>query len=102
LPGVAQVALQGGRYVARVIERRELGRRSPDPFRYRDLGNLAVVGRNFALFERGRVRLAGWLPWLLWATLHLGQLALFNNRLLVFSQWVWSYFTWQRGSRLIH
>jgi NADH dehydrogenase len=47
------------------------------------------------------VRLAGWLPWLLWATLHLGQLALFNNRLLVFSQWVWSYFTWQRGSRLI-
>jgi NADH dehydrogenase FAD-containing subunit len=102
LPGVAQVALQGGRYVARVIESRELGRRSPDPFRYRDLGNLAVVGRNFALFERGRVRLAGWLPWLLWATLHLGQLALFNNRLLVFSQWVWSYFTWQRGSRLIH
>lgn len=102
LPGVAQVALQGGRYVARVIASRELGRRSPGPFRYRDLGNLAVVGRNFALFERGRVRLAGWLPWLLWATLHLGQLALFNNRLLVFSQWVWSYFTWQRGSRLIH
>ncbi len=102
LPGVAQVVLQGGRYVARVIESRERARRFPGPFRYRDLGNLAVVGRNFALFERGRLRLAGWLPWVLWATLHLAQLALFNNRLLVFAQWVWSYFTWQRGSRLIH
>ena len=60
-----------------------------------------MVGRNFAVLELGRLRLAGWLAWLLWATIHIAYLAQFNNRLLVFTQWVWSYFTWQRGSRLI-
>ncbi len=101
LPGVAQVAIQGGRYVGRTIARRVAGRPAPPPFRYRDKGNLAVVGRNYAVLERGRLRLSGWLAWLLWATIHIGYLAEFNNKLLVFTQWVWSYFTWQRGSRLI-
>ncbi len=101
LPGVAQVALQGGRYVGKLLARRVAGRPAPLPFRYRDKGNLAVVGRNYAVLERGRLRLSGWLAWSLWATLHIAYLALFNNRLLVFTQWVWSYFTWQRGSRLI-
>ncbi len=101
LPGVAQVALQGGRYVGRVIARRVGGQPASPPFRYRDKGNLAVVGRNFAVLELGRLRLSGWLAWVLWATIHIAYLAQFNNRLLVFTQWVWSYFTWQRGSRLI-
>ena len=101
LPGVAQVAIQGGRYVGRVVARRLTGRPAPPPFRYRDKGNLAVVGRDFAVLERGGLRLSGWLAWALWATIHITYLALFNNRLLVFTQWVWSYLTWQRGSRLI-
>ncbi len=101
LPGVAQVALQGGRYVGRAVARRVAGEPAPPPFRYRDRGNLAVVGRNYAVLERGRLRLAGWPAWILWATLHIAYLAQFNNRLLVFTQWLWSYFTWQRGSRLI-
>jgi NADH dehydrogenase FAD-containing subunit len=101
LPGVAQVAIQGGRHVGRVIAARVAGRREPPPFRYRDKGNLAVVGRNFAVLERGRVRLAGFAAWLVWAFVHITYLAEFNNKLLVFTQWVWSYFTWQRGSRLI-
>jgi NADH dehydrogenase FAD-containing subunit len=101
LPGVAQVALQGGRYVGRLIARRLAGRPALPPFRYRDKGNLAVVGRNYAVLERGRLRLSGWLAWVLWATIHITYLAQFNNRLLVFTQWLWSYFTWQRGSRLI-
>ena len=101
LPGVAQVAIQGGRYVGRVVAGRLAGRPAPPPFRYRDKGNLAVVGRDFAVLERGRLRLSGRLAWALWATIHITYLALFNNRLLVFTQWVWSYFTWQRGSRLI-
>jgi NADH dehydrogenase FAD-containing subunit len=101
LPGVAQVAIQSGRYVGRVVARRLAGRPAPPAFRYRDKGNLAVVGRDFAVLERGGLRLAGWLAWALWATIHITYLALFNNRLLVFTQWVWSYLTWQRGSRLI-
>ncbi|GMU65114.1 MAG: putative NADH dehydrogenase (NDH) [Acidobacteriota bacterium] len=101
LPGVAQVAIQGGRHVGRVIAARVAGRREPGPFRYRDKGNLAVVGRNFAVLERGRIRLAGFAAWLAWAFVHITYLAEFNNKLLVFTQWVWSYFTWQRGSRLI-
>lgn len=101
LPGVAQVAIQGGRHVGRVIATRVAGRREPGPFRYRDKGNLAVVGRNFAVLERGRIRLAGFAAWLAWAFVHITYLAEFNNKLLVFTQWVWSYFTWQRGSRLI-
>jgi NADH dehydrogenase FAD-containing subunit len=101
LPGVAQVALQGGRHVGRVLAARVGGRREPGPFRYRDKGNLAVVGRNFAVLERGRIRLAGFAAWLAWAFVHITYLAEFNNKLLVFTQWVWSYFTWQRGSRLI-
>ena len=84
-----------------MIAARVAGRREPGPFRYRDKGNLAVVGRNFAVLERGRVRLAGFAAWLAWAFVHITYLAEFNNKLLVFTQWVWSYFTWQRGSRLI-
>ena len=101
LPGVAQVALQQGRQVARVIERRLAGQPPPPPFRYRDKGNLAVVGRNFAVLERGAWRSQGFLAWLVWALVHIQFLALFQNRLLVMAQWAWTYLTRQRGSRLI-
>ncbi len=106
LPGVAQVAIQGGRHVGRTIAARTSGRprhpdRPPPPFRYRDKGNLAVVGRNFAVFERGGLRVSGGLAWLAWAFVHIQFLALFNNKLQVFTQWIWSYFTFERGSRLI-
>lgn len=101
LPGVAQVAIQGGRHVGRIVAARVTGRPTPPPFRYRDKGNLAVVGRNFAVFERGGLRVSGRLAWLAWAFVHIQFLALFNNKLQVFTQWIWSYFTFERGSRLI-
>lgn len=101
LPGVAQVAMQQGRHAARTIAARLAGRPAPPPFRYRDYGAMAVVGRNFALFERARLRFGGLAGWLFWALVHIVQLELFQNRLLVFAQWAWTYVTRQRGSRLI-
>jgi len=101
LPGVAQVAIQGGKYVGRAIAARLAGRAAPPAFRYFDKGNLAVVGRNYAVLERGSIRIAGLFAWLAWAFVHIQFLALFNNKLLVFAQWIWSYFTFERGSRLI-
>jgi NADH:ubiquinone reductase (H+-translocating) len=101
LPGVAQVAMQQGRYAGAAIAARLAGRPAPPPFRYRDYGNLAVVGRNFALFERARLRFGGLVGWILWAFVHIVQLELFHNRLIVFAQWAWTYLTRQRGSRLI-
>jgi NADH dehydrogenase FAD-containing subunit len=101
LPGVAQVAIQQGRHAARVIAARVARAPEPAPFRYHDKGNLAVVGRNFALLERGRWRTSGFLAWLVWAFVHIQFLALFQNRLLVMAQWAWTYLTRQRGSRLI-
>jgi NADH dehydrogenase FAD-containing subunit len=102
LPGVAQVALQQGRYVGKAIAVRV--RRGPvalPVFRYRDKGAMAVVGRNFAILQFGRWRLAGYLAWLLWSGVHILFLALPNLRVSVFLQWVWSYLSKQRGSRLI-
>jgi NADH dehydrogenase len=101
LPGVAQVAIQGGRYAGRTIAARVAGRAAPPPFRYFNKGDLAVVGRNYAVMERGPIRISGFLAWLAWAFVHIQFLALFNNKLIVFAQWVWSYFTFERGSRLI-
>ena len=101
LPGVAQVAIQGGRYVGRTIAARVARRPAPGPFRYFNKGDMAVVGRNFAVLERGGLRLAGLFAWLGWILVHVVSLALFNNRLIVFTQWLWSYFTFERGSRLI-
>jgi NADH dehydrogenase len=101
LPGVAQVALQQGRYAGALIERRASGRPAPRPFRYFDKGNMAVVGKGFAILESGRVRLSGFLPWLAWAAVHLQFVGQNNLRIGVLLQWVWSYVTAQRGSRLI-
>jgi NADH:ubiquinone reductase (H+-translocating) len=101
LPGVAQVAIQQGRYVGRFISRELRGRKAPCPFRYFDKGNMAVVGKNFAIMESGRIRLAGFTAWLAWAFIHLLFLPQLQNRLRVERQWMWSYFTGQRSSRLV-
>jgi NADH:ubiquinone reductase (H+-translocating) len=101
LPGVAQVAMQQGRYAAMVIHRRIGGKSSPRPFRYFDKGTMAVVGRGFAVLQTGRLRLSGLLAWLVWAAVHLEFLAQSSLRVSVFVQWVWLYVTGQRGSRLI-
>ena len=101
LPGVAQVAMQQGRYAGKLIHRRLTGGALPGPFRYFDKGNMAVVGKNFAVLESFKVRLSGFLAWLTWALIHLQFLATSSLRLAVFLQWVWTYFTSQRGSRLI-
>jgi NADH dehydrogenase len=101
VPGVAQAAIQQGRYVGRLISRQLKGREPKQPFRYSDKGSMAVVGKNFALLESGRLRMSGFVTWLVWIFLHLMSLPQLQNRLRVQTQWFWSYFTGQRGSRLI-
>jgi NADH dehydrogenase FAD-containing subunit len=101
LPGVAQVAIQMGAHVARVIEARLHNDSPPPPFHYVNKGDMAVVGRNYAVYQRGSIHFDGYLAWLMWSLIHVISLALPNMRLSVFVQWVWSYFSGQRGSRLI-
>ena len=101
LPGVAQVAMQQGRYAGTLIHRRIGGQPKPRPFRYFDKGNMAVVGKGFAVLESGRLGLSGFLAWMAWAAVHLEFLAQSSLRVSVFVQWVWTYLTGQRGSRLI-
>jgi len=101
LPGVAQVAIQQGRYAGRLIAQEIRGGTPPRPFRYFDKGNIAVVGKNFAVLESGRIRLAGLTAWLVWAFIHLMFLPQLQNRRRVQNQWFWSYLTGQRSSRLV-
>jgi NADH dehydrogenase FAD-containing subunit len=101
LPGVAQVAMQQGRYVGNLVRRRIAGRNSQRPFRYFDKGNMAVVGKGFAVLQSGKLRMSGFLAWLAWAAVHLEFLAQPGLRVSVFVQWVWTFVTGQRGSRLI-
>jgi len=101
LPGVAQVAIQQGRYVGGWIARELGGGKPPRPFRYFDKGNMAVIGKNFAIMESGRIRLAGMIPWFIWAFIHIMFLPQLQNRRRVQNQWFWSYFTGQRSSRLV-
>lgn len=100
LPGVAQVAIQQGQYAAKAITNR-IGGKSVKPFRYKDLGNMATIGRRHAIAHIGRIKLSGTLGWMAWLFIHLMKLVSFHNRLLVFVQWAWSYFTWNRSARLI-
>lgn len=101
LPGVAQVAIQQGRYAGKLIHRRIVGKPSPRPFRYFNKGNMAVVGKGFAVLEARKLRLSGFMAWLAWAAVHLEFLGQSNLRFSVFVQWVWTYVTGKRGSRLI-
>lgn len=100
LPGVAQVAIQQGRYVAQLIAARLSGK-TPYPFHYRDLGSLATIGRRAAVADFGRLRFSGAFAWFLWLVVHLINLVNFRNRLLVLVQWGWNYITYDRAARLI-
>lgn len=100
LPGVAPVAMQQGGYVAGVITSRLHGA-GVAPFRYRDRGSMATIGRARAIADLGWISYGGFLAWLTWLFIHLMYLVEFENRVLVFFQWAWNYFTWNRGARLI-
>ena len=101
LPGVAPVAMQQGGYVARLIRRRVTGRAAPAPFHYFNKGNLATIGRNRAVAEFGKLHIWGFPAWFTWVFVHLMYLVEFENRLLVFTEWVYNYVTRNRGARLI-
>jgi len=101
LPGVAQVAIQGGRYAGKLIHSRVTGNPPPGPFSYFDKGTMAVVGKGFAVLQSWKVQASGFGAWLTWAFVHLQFLATPSLRLTVFLQWVWTYVTGQRGSELI-
>jgi NADH dehydrogenase len=100
LPGVAPVAKQQGAYVAALIRARLAGR-EPAPFRYRDFGSLATIGRKSAVVQIGPLRLSGYAAWWLWGLAHIWFLIGFRNRIAVATSWLWSYLTFQRGTRLI-
>jgi NADH dehydrogenase len=101
LPGVAQVAMQQGRYAGELIHSRILGSPPPHAFSYFDKGSMAVVGKGFAVLQSGKVQVSGFGAWLTWAAVHLQFLATSSLRLSVFLQWTWTYVTGQRGDRLI-
>lgn len=101
LPGVAPVAKQQGDYVGRVIRARVAGRPAPGPFRYRNYGNLATIGRKSAVADFGWIRLRGFVAWAVWSVAHIYFLIGFRNRIAVALDWLWAYFTFERGARLI-
>ena len=100
LPGVAPVAIQEGAAVARNIER-DLGREVRQDFHYFDKGSLATIGRSAAVAQFGKVHISGFLAWLSWLFVHIFFLIGFRNRVMVLLEWAWSYFTYERGARLI-
>lgn len=100
LPGVCPVAIQMGKYAAEAI-RADLEHRARAPFRYRDKGQLAVIGRGHAVADLGRITAEGFLAWMLWVFVHIFFLIGFRNRVIVLFQWGWSYLTFQRGARVI-
>jgi len=100
VPGVAPAAKQMGAHAARAIRARVAGATSV-PFRYRDFGNLATIGRMAAVVDLGRLRLSGALAWFFWLWAHVFFLIGFRNRIVVMGEWIWSYFTYQRHARII-
>ena len=100
LPAVAPVAMQEGRYVAKLVRCRLSAENMP-PFRYKDFGNMATIGRISAVVELGRFRFWGFLAWLIWLLVHLMYIAGHENRILILIQWTWYYFTRNRAARLI-
>jgi NADH dehydrogenase FAD-containing subunit len=101
LPGVAQVAMQQGKYAAWSIFRQVTDRPPLPPFRYFDKGNLAVVGKNFAVLQSAGFQFSGFVAWLVWALIHIQFLSENSLRFSVFLQWVWTYLSGKRGAQLI-
>jgi NADH:ubiquinone reductase (H+-translocating) len=101
LPGVAQVAMQGGAYVAKVIRARVEGKKAPPPFRYFNKGEMAVIGRAAAVANIFGIHVSGLLAWLMWLFIHLIYIVEFQSRVSVFIQWGFEYLTFSRGARLI-
>ena len=93
--------MQQGRYAAKSIFRQVTKRSQLPPFRYFDKGNLAVVGKNFAVLQSGRIMMSGFLAWLVWVLIHIQFLAESSLRFRVFFQWVWTYLSAKRGDQLI-
>jgi NADH dehydrogenase FAD-containing subunit len=102
LPGVAQVAIQSGKYAARVIQQRVKQEAAPSPFKYFDKGNMATVTRGYAVVDSKVMRTAGFIGKLAWAFLHILYLSAFENRIIVFFRWTWEIVTNQRGARVIY
>src|SRR5437763_16046410 len=101
LAGVAQVAMQQGRYAGKLIRRQLAGKKAPKPFRYFDKGTMAVVGKGYAVLQSGKLRLHGLLAWLGWAFIHIMFLSQLSLKISVFLQWGWLFLTGQRGPQLI-
>ncbi len=101
LPGLAPAAKQQGRYVGEMIARVVRGEPAMPPFRYRDEGALATIGRHSAIADLGWIRLTGWVAWILWGIVHIFFLIGFRNRMAVFLNWIWAWLTYGRGARLI-
>jgi NADH dehydrogenase len=101
LPGLAAVAKQQGRYVGDLIARRTRGDPPPPPFRYRNQGALATIGRHSAIADFGWIRLTGFAAWVIWGIVHIFFLIGFRSRASVFLNWVWAWGTYGRGARLI-
>ena len=101
LPGVAPVAMQQGEYVARSIENRIMHKDAGAPFKYRDRGSMAIIGRASAVAHMGKFQCAGFFAWLMWLFVHIVQLVEFENKVLVLVQWGWYYFSRNRAARLI-
>ncbi|HEV2196968.1 MAG TPA: NAD(P)/FAD-dependent oxidoreductase [Candidatus Acidoferrum sp.] len=101
LPGVAQVAMQGGAYAARTIRARVEGKQPLRPFHYFNKGDMAVIGRAAAVANIFGVHISGWPAWLIWLFIHLMYIVEFQSRILVFIQWGFEYLTFSRGARLI-
>jgi NADH dehydrogenase len=101
LPGVAQVAMQQGRYAAATVADRVAGKGHKQAFHYIDKGNLATIGRFFGIVSIGRICFAGRFAWIVWLAIHLAFLVGFRNRFVVLTQWAWNILTFHRGARLI-
>ncbi len=100
LPGVAPVAMQEGEYVAKLIKKQCQGQ-SLKPFKYFDLGSMAVIGQNKAVANLGFAQFSGFMAWFIWVVAHIYYLVEFDNKLVVMIQWAWNYVTLGRGARLI-
>jgi len=101
VPGVAPAAKQAGRYVGELIARHVAGKSTGAPFRYRNYGNLATIGRHAAVADFGWIKLTGGIAWWLWGIAHVFFLIDFRNRISVSLNWLWSFLTYKRGARLI-